>query len=892
MKIRIFKLAKELGLDHKKLVEICGEVGVSVKPSPLASITPEQKDLVVAHLESDSTPSPPTTESSSSLAPTRETEMPASGRIRSMRTVTAKPTPVDRPAADDGSASDAEVEVAAGEEPAAVAETVESSQTDAGEAIETSSPENAGSDVAGGHIAPQRSKPASGIRQLGSRRPAETKARPNRRPRPKTALPNVALPPAYKPPKVDKESDEAPVETQKPDIRLTVEAMQQQSPLAAHLKKTTEQKKGGDEADSLKSRRKLGGIGLEESRQQRRERRRKTRPGDDDDGRGRRGRGMRRRRSRSGPVDLKTSATVEMPITIRSLSEAMGRPARALMQVLFAEGKMVSINDVIDEETAEEISVELGVELEIKRPRDLEAELVASLEVDEVEDALRPRPPIVTVLGHVDHGKTTLLDAIRSANVVDGEAGGITQHIAAYQVERNDQSITFVDTPGHAAFGEMRARGADVTDIVILVVAADDGVMPQTIECIAHAKAADVPIIVAMNKIDLPETNPEKVLADLSANEIMPAEWGGDVEVVRTSALAGEGIDELLETVLLTAELHELQVNPDARATGLCLEAFRDEGRGPLAWLIVQTGTLRKGDVLVCGPAFGKVRAIYNDRDELIDEAGPSTPVRIAGLDRVPGAGDHFHVMDGLEGAREVAELRRERGRAESLVQAGRPQTMEEILEAARAGEAQDLALILKADTPGSIEALRGELAKFEHPEVRVQVLHHGVGGVNESDVTLAAASGAIIIAFHVVPEERARVLAEAEGIEVRRYDVIYEVVDHIKQALEGMLSPDEVEVPTGRAVVLQTFHISRYGTIAGSRVLSGNIGRNDRVRLIRNQMVLNDYAVASLRNEKDDVREVRRGMECGIRLEGFNDIKEGDELQAFRIEQVKRTLD
>ncbi len=891
MKIRIFKLAKELGLDHKKLVEICGEVGVSVKPSPLASITPEQKDLVVAHLESHSTPSPPPTESSSSLSPTRETEMPASGRIRSMRTVTAKPAPVSRPATDDGAASD--VEVAASEESAAVAETVESAQaeaSEASEASETSSTEKAGSED---YIAPHGGEAESGIRQLGTRRPAETKARPNRRPRPKAALPNVALPPAYKPPTVDKESDEAPVETQKPDIRLTVEAMQQQSPLAAHLKKTTEQKKGGDEADSLKVRRKLGGVGLEESRQQRRERRRKTRQVDDDDGRGRRGRGgMRRRRSRSGPVDLKTSATVEMPITIRSLSEAMGRPARALMQVLFAEGKMVSINDVIDEETAEEIAVELGVELEIKRPRDLEAELVASLEVDEVEDDLQPRPPIVTVLGHVDHGKTTLLDAICSANVVDGEAGGITQHIAAYQVERNGQSITFVDTPGHAAFGEMRARGADVTDIVILVVAADDGVMPQTVECIAHAKAADVPIIVAMNKIDLPETNPEKVLADLSANEIMPAEWGGDVEVVRTSALAGEGIDELLETVLVTAELHELQVNPDGKAAGLCLEAFRDEGRGPLAWLIVQKGTLRKGDVLVCGPAFGKVRAIYNDRDELIDAAGPSTPVRIAGLDRVPGAGDHFHVMDGLEGAREVAELRRERGRTESLVQAGRPQTMEEILEAARAGEAQDLALILKADTPGSIEALRGELAKFEHPEVRVQVLHHGVGGVNESDVTLAAASGAIIIAFHVVPEERARVLAEAEGIEVRRYDVIYEVVDHIKLALEGLLSPDEVEVPTGRAVVLQTFHISRYGTIAGSRVLSGNIGRNDRVRLIRNQTVLNDYPVASLKNEKDDVREVRRGMECGIRLEGFNDIKEGDELQAFRIEQVKRTLD
>ena len=438
----------------------------------------------------------------------------------------------------------------------------------------------------------------------------------------------------------------------------------------------------------------------------------------------------------------------------------------------------------------------------------------------------------------------------------------------------------------------MRARGANVTDIVVLVVAADDGVMPQTQECISHAKVADVPVIVALNKTDLPDSNIEKVLGELAANEITPAEWGGDVEVVRTSALNGEGIDDLLETILLTAELHELKASDQRKAAGLCLEAFRDEGRGALAWLIVQTGTLRKGDVIVCGAAFGRVRAIYNDRDEAIESAGPSTPVRIAGLDRVPGAGDHFHVLGGLDEAREVAELRRERGRTEALVSSGRPRTMEEILEAAREGQAQDLALIIKGDTPGSIEALRGELGKFDHPEVRVQVLHHGVGGVNESDVMLAVASGAIIIAFHVVPDEKARLLAVAEGVEVRRYDVIYEVIDHIKLALEGLLAPEEVEVSTGRAVVLQTFHISRFGTIAGSRVLNGTITRNDRIRVIRDQKVLNDYPIASLRSVKDDVREVRRGMECGIRLDGFNDIKEGDELQSFRIDQVKRTLE
>ena len=910
MKIRIFKLAKELGLDHKELVEICGEVGVLVKSSPLASITAEQKDLVTEHLKGRSAPKPPE-DDAAPLVPVREAGGTAANRVRSMRTMTARPTPRVRPkaAAEPDEPAETVSEPAGTEEADASPDQAAESPSEQGDVAASDS----GSSAVGNESAVTREdyvaahgNDSTGIRQLGRRPVPETTARPNRRPRAKTTLPSVAAPPAYQPPETrESTSEEDKVGTQKPDIRLTAETMQQ-SPLAAHLRKSTEQKRKGDEGEtvapakstpagggrrrgSLKEERRLGGMGLEESRQRRRERRRKT---DEDDGPEHRGRGMRRRRSRSGPVELKSSAVVETPVTIRSLSEAMGRPAKSLISVLFQQGRMASINDAIDEETAQEIAFELEVELTIKRPRDLEAELVASLDVEEDPDGLELRPPIVTILGHVDHGKTTLLDAIRSTNVVDGEAGGITQHIAAYQVFRNDRLITFVDTPGHAAFGEMRARGANVTDIVVLVVAADDGVMPQTVECISHARAAGVPVIVALNKTDLPESNIDKILADLAANEMIPVEWGGDVEVVRTSALNGDGVDDLLETILLTAELHELKANAGRNAAGLCLEAFRDEGRGSLAWLIVQAGTLNKGDVIVCGAGYGRVRAIYNDRDESIESAGPSTPVRIAGLDQVPGAGDHFHVLDGLDQARDVAELRRERGRTESLLAAGRPKTMEEILEAARAGEAQDLPLILKADTPGSIEALRGELGRFEHPEVRVQVLHHGVGGVNESDVMLAVASGAIIIAFHVVPDENARLLADAESVDVRRYDVIYEVVDHIKAALEGLLAPEEVEVSTGRAVVLQTFHISRYGTIAGSRVLNGTIGRNDRIRVIRNQTVLNDYPIASLRNEKDDVREVRRGMECGIRLDGFNDIKEGDELQAFRIDHVKRTLE
>jgi translation initiation factor IF-2 len=396
-----------------------------------------------------------------------------------------------------------------------------------------------------------------------------------------------------------------------------------------------------------------------------------------------------------------------------------------------------------------------------------------------------------------------------------------------------------------------------------------------------------------MNKMDLPGVNEQKVLQGLAANDILPAEWGGDVEVVRTSGATGAGLDNLLETLLLTAELQEYRANPNRSAVGVCLEAFRDEGRGVLAWLVVQKGTLRIGDVLLCGDAFGRIRALYNDRDEELSEAGPSTPVKAAGLDVVPSAGAHFYVMSDLEEARKTAEGRHARGRSEVLAGRREPRrTLEDILNAARGGVVQDLPLIIKADTPGSLEALRGEMQKLAHPEVRVRIVHDGVGGVNESDVSLASASEAIIIAFHVVPEDRAAQLAEREGVDVRRYDIIYEVTEQIKRSLEGLLTPERVHVSTGRALVLQTFHISRFGTIAGCRVINGLIERSNRVRLIRDQKVMNDYNIASLKRGKDDAKEVREGMECGIRLEGFNDVREGDLLEAFRVDEVKRTLD
>ena len=708
------------------------------------------------------------------------------------------------------------------------------------------------------------------------------------------ALPTLALPPKLETQQPKQKAE--PERAQKPVISLTPEQiLGQKSPLQQHLERSTRDKtttvgrrKATQFTDGGERDTRAGSAQL--TRDQRRKNR-SRRGSADDEGDRRRGRGRRQKRGPS-QVDLKSSGTLELPITVRTLSEAIGRPAKQIMGALFGRGTMVRINDSLDEELAWEVAAELGVELQIKRGLTSDEMLDAILEMDEPEELLKERPPVVTILGHVDHGKTSLLDKIRATNVVDGEAGGITQHIRSYQVDHGGRKITFVDTPGHAAFGKMRARGANVTDIIVLVVAANDSVMPQTVECIAHAKASGAPIIVAMNKMDLPNNNIDRVLTDLSTHGVQPLEWGGDIEVVRTSAETGDGIDDLLETILLTAEISELKANPDRNAVGLCLEAFQDEGVGPIAWLIIEKGTLRVGDNVVCGGAHGRIRAIYNDLGQTIEEAPPSMPVKVAGLNQVPGAGDHFFVMDDIESARSIAEDHFEAGRAQHLSGRGQPRTLDDILDAARAGAVQDLNLILKADTPGSIEAIKGEFDKIDHPEVRVKVLHDAVGGVNESDVYLASASDAVIIAFHVIADDRAVQVSNAEGVDIRRYDIIYEVTDYIKHTLEGLLVPKKVQVQTGRAVVLQTFSISRTGTIAGCRVLSGTIERNNRVHVIRDQTILNDYSIASLKRVKDDAKEVREGMECGIRLDGFNDVKEGDLLEAFRVDEIKRTLE
>lgn len=914
LKVRIFALAKELGMDSKVLIQHCNDAGIPVKASALASISPAERDRVLEYLKQKESKQAP-----ENKAITREEVIAdLAPKDRQIKSMPVRPmAPISRA----GRAPKAPAEETQAAEPAAAppieqppsivipdkapkaepptqAPVVVAKEAPPPEQPPTSPPETIGirrEDYIAPHGSSSRMRE---MRPIGST--GDIRATGNVR-RSKPNLPQLAAIP--EPPVVKPRKDEGPA--QKPDIKITAD-FDAAGPLAGRVSQIAEGKRGrsigpkkrGDlfeDEESLTGkagRTHPGGL-LESREERRRQRHSRIDFTDEEEQTVSRRRPLRTHRAKmSGQTELKTHAEIDTPITLRTLSLALGRPVKTFMAILFKRGQMVQINDVIDEDLAQELAMEVGCELTILREKDLEQELLEALDAADPPELLVPRPPIITILGHVDHGKTTLLDKIRSTNVAAGEAGGITQHIRAYQIEHNGQKITFVDTPGHAAFGEMRARGANCTDIVVLVVAANDGVMPQTVECIAHAKAAGATIVVALNKIDLPDRNEQRVLSDLATHGVLVQEWGGDVEMVRTSGLTGEGIESLLELLLLTAEVHELKANPNRAAVGVCIEAFRDEGRGPLALLMVQNGTLRVGDILLCGASHGNIRAMYNDRDEEILEAPPSTPVRVAGLDLVPNAGDRFFVMDDLDTAREIAEIRQQRGRTETLASRGRKRTMDDILVAARGGAAQELPLILKADTPGSIEALKHELGKLEHPEVKIKLLHAAVGGVNESDVYLASASGAIIVAFHVIAEDRAMQLADSEGVEIRRYEIIYEVSDQIKRALEGLLAPEQKQVSIGRAVVLQTFNISRVGTIAGCRVLSGVIERGCRVRLIRDQKVLNDYAIASLKRVKDDVREVREGLECGIRLENFNDVKEGDLLEAYRIEEVKRTID
>ncbi|MGF1472390.1 MAG: translation initiation factor IF-2 [Rubrobacteraceae bacterium] len=578
-----------------------------------------------------------------------------------------------------------------------------------------------------------------------------------------------------------------------------------------------------------------------------------------------------------------SAVRVEPGATVKDLADAVGVPPTRIITVLMGLGEMKTVTQTLSIEEIELLSEELGVEVEVGVLEEPAPEEV--LPEDAPEDLIE-KPPVVTVMGHVDHGKTSLLDYIRKENVQSGEAGGITQHIGAYQVDSDGRSITFVDTPGHEAFTEMRARGAKVTDVVVLVVAADDGIMPQTQEAIEHSRAAGVPLVVALNKIDVPNANPDRVLGQLAERELIPEVYGGDTVTVPVSAKTGEGIDELLENILIVAELEELQANPNALASGYVIESERDPGRGPVATLLLNRGTLNKGDAVLAGTAYGRVRAMLDYTGRRVESAGPGDPVEILGLSGVPEAGTRFEIVEHERQARDKAQQAEAALRRQELAEGGTRRTLEELLGA---GGVQDLNLVIKADVAGSVEALKESLAKLSTEEVRVNIVRSGVGAITENDVMLGSASDGILLGFNVRPTSTAKQVAEREGVEIRTYDVIYKALEEIEAAMRGLLSPESVENETGTAEVRQIFRVPNVGVVAGCYVTSGEISRNDRVRVVRDGTVVYEGNMASLKRFKDDVRSVRQGFECGIGVENFNDVKEGDVLEFFRVVEVPR---
>jgi translation initiation factor IF-2 len=589
----------------------------------------------------------------------------------------------------------------------------------------------------------------------------------------------------------------------------------------------------------------------------------------------------------AGPVGPR-EVTIPETITVSELANRMARRAVDVIKVLMKNGMMATVNDTIDADTAELVATEYGHTVK----RVAESDVLEGLKGGEdAAESMASRPPVVTVMGHVDHGKTSLLDALRKTDVVGGEAGGITQHIGAYQIQLpSGQKITFLDTPGHAAFTAMRARGARVTDIVVLVVAADDGVMPQTVEAISHAKAAAVPMIVAVNKIDKPDANPTRVKTELLQHEVQVEEMGGDTQVVEVSAIKGTNLDKLEEAILLQAEILDLKANPDRSAEGAVIEAKLDKGRGPVATVLVERGTLKQGDIVVAGSEWGRVRALVNDRGETVEGAGPSVPVEILGLSGVPEAGDEFVVVDSEARAREVTEYRT-RMRREARHATNSRQTLDQLLQSRKEGETKYLPLVIKGDVQGSVEAIQGALTKLGTDEVAVQLLQTGVGAITESDVILAHASGGAIIGFNVRANNQARERAKRDGVEIRYYNIIYNVVDDIKAALSGMLAPETREKFLGNAEILEVFSISKVGKVAGCRVTEGQVRRGAKVRLIRDNVVIHEGELSTLKRFKDEVREVQTGQECGMSFANYQDLQKGDVIECYEVETIQRAL-
>ncbi len=619
-------------------------------------------------------------------------------------------------------------------------------------------------------------------------------------------------------------------------------------------------------------------------------------------------RGRRRRRGEEElqPGEIRyTESTAPVPegivviergVSAQEFAPRLNRTAADVVRFLMKNGEMVTATMTLADEQMELFALDIGAEILLVEPgqqEEMELQALFDDSDDIDEEAQEPRPPVITVMGHVDHGKTTLLDRIRNANVVEGEAGGITQHIGAYQTEQNGKKVTFIDTPGHAAFTKMRARGAQVTDIVVLMVAADDGVMPQTVEAIAHARAAEVPIVVAVNKVDKENADVQKVLAQLAENELVPESWGGDTICVEMSAQQGLGVDDLLEQLTLVAELEELTANPSGRAKGIVLEANLDVGRGPVATILVDKGTLKVGDPIVAGAAWGRVRAMIDDKGQQIKEAGPSTPVQVLGLSSVPNAGDEFRAAPDEKTARTVGDAREARQRAKNQRGDARVQKgvkLEDVFSQIQAGEVATLNLVIKADVQGSLEAVSESLRRLERDEVKLAFVHRGVGGITENDITLASATNATIIGFNVRPDRKARDLAENEKVEIRTYEIIYKLLEDIEKAMLGMLAPEYEEVVTGEAEVREIFRVPKIGAIAGCYVRSGQITRGSKVRFLREGVIIWKGSIQSLRRFKDDVREVRDGFECGIGLSDFQDLKQGDLIETYEDKLIVRT--
>ncbi|WP_410983902.1 translation initiation factor IF-2 [Bacillus cereus] len=592
-------------------------------------------------------------------------------------------------------------------------------------------------------------------------------------------------------------------------------------------------------------------------------------------------------RQQTQVVETPDKITFSGTLTVGDLAKKLSKEPSELIKKLFMLGIMATINQDLDKDTIELIAADYGIEVE-EEVIVSETEFETFIDEQDNEENLKERPAVVTIMGHVDHGKTTLLDSIRNSKVTAGEAGGITQHIGAYQVEVNDKKITFLDTPGHAAFTTMRARGAQVTDITILVVAADDGVMPQTVEAINHAKAAGVPIIVAVNKMDKPAANPDRVMQELTEYELVPEAWGGDTIFVPISAIQGEGIDNLLEMILLVSEVEEYKANPNRYATGTVIEAQLDKGKGTIATLLVQNGTLRVGDPIVVGTSFGRVRAMVNDIGRRVKVAGPSTPVEITGLNEVPQAGDRFMAFADEKKARQIGESRAQQA---LLAQRGEKSklSLEDLFQQIQEGDVKEINLIVKADVQGSVEAMAASLRKIDVEGVKVKIIHTGVGAITESDIILASASNAIVIGFNVRPDVNAKRTAELENVDIRLHRIIYKVIEEIEAAMQGMLDPEFEEKVIGQAEVRQTFKVTKVGTIAGCYVTDGKITRDSGVRIIRDGVVIYEGQLDTLKRFKDDVKEVAQNYECGITIEKYNDLKEGDIIEAYIMEEVKR---